>query len=134
VRSIFPPGFEGQVHVIPNGTIQTVTVLTKDWSRAVVDIPIAHNENLGRVFDTLMQINQQLVGDMKDRVLETPQILGIERLSEDGVTIRLAVKTPPGRQGEVLPEWRRRVLETLHREGIEIARRNPAAAGRDAGK
>jgi small conductance mechanosensitive channel len=115
--------FEGQVHVIPNGTIQTVTVLTKDWSRAVVDVPIAHSEDLARVFTVLERINNDLSVKMADRLLEKPQILGIERLSEDGLTIRLAAKTPPGKQGDVLHEWRRRVTETLHREGIELARR-----------
>jgi moderate conductance mechanosensitive channel len=117
--------FEGQVHVIPNGTIQTVTVLTKDWSRAVIDIPVSNTEDIGHVFEVLARINEKLAKDMQDLVLEKPQILGIERLSEDSVTIRVAVKTPPAKQGDVLHEWRRRIKESLQKEGIEMPRRNP---------
>ena len=32
---------EGQVHVIPNGNIHTVTVMTKEWARAVVDVTVS---------------------------------------------------------------------------------------------
>jgi small conductance mechanosensitive channel len=116
--------FEGQVHVIPNGTIQTVTVLTKDWNRAVVDVPIAYSEDLGRVFEALTRTNEALAADMAERILEKPQILVIERLSEEGVTIRMAVKTPPAKQGDVVHEWRRRVKESLQHEGIELPRRS----------
>lgn len=121
--------FEGQVHVIPNGTIQTVTVLTKDWSRAVVDLTFSHSENLTRVFEVLSRTNEKLARDMPERVLEKPQVLGIERLSDEGVTVRLAVKTPAGKQGDVLHEWRRRIKDTLQQEGIEIPRRNTVILG-----
>ena len=116
--------FEGQVHVIPNGTIQTVTVLTKDWSRAVVDFTVGHGEDLGRVFEVLKRVNQEISSHFADRILEPPQINGIEKLSEDGVTIRLTAKTLAGKQGDVLHEWRRMVKESLQAEGIEMARRN----------
>src|SRR5262249_12930451 len=47
---------EGHVHVIPNGNIQTVTVLTKDWSRAVIDVTVGQKEDLNRVMEILRNI------------------------------------------------------------------------------
>jgi small conductance mechanosensitive channel len=126
--------FEGQVHVVPNGNIQTVTVLTKDWSRAIIDLTVAHDEDLTRVFNILTQLNEQLARDLPTRVLEQPQILGIERFSEEGTTLRLAVKTPPAKQGDVLHEWRRRIRDTFQKEGIEMPRRSVVVLSPPAGQ
>jgi small conductance mechanosensitive channel len=123
--------FEGQVHIIPNGNIQNVTVLTKDWSRAVIDLPVSHKEDLGRVNNILTRINEKLASDMPDKVFDKPQILGIERLTEEGVTLRLAVKTPPGKQGDVLHEWRKRIKEAFQREGIEMPQRLGQLMGKE---
>ena len=115
---------EGQVHVIPNGTIQTVTVLTKDWARAVVDITISHRENLSRINEILSRVGARLAAEFPDRVLEKPQVLGIERIAEDGVTLRMVVKTPPLKQWDVARDWRRRIKEEFDHEGIELPSKN----------
>ena len=111
---------EGQVHVVPNGNIQMVTVLTKEWARAVVDLTVSHAEKLSRIYDVLARVGDGLAEDLPDRVLEKPKLLGIERLNEDGVTLRMTVKTAPLRQWDVAREWRRRIKEEFDREGIEI--------------
>ncbi len=40
---------EGRVHFIPNSEVRQVTVLTQEWSRAVVDVGVAYKEDLDRV-------------------------------------------------------------------------------------
>jgi small-conductance mechanosensitive channel len=114
---------EGQVYLVPNGNIQNVTVMTKDWARAVLDITVSQKQELPKVFDTLKAINTQLAQDWPDRVLEQPTVLGIDKLDDSGVTIRSAVKTPPFKNADVLREWRRRVKEEFSRAGIELTDR-----------
>jgi small conductance mechanosensitive channel len=116
---------EGQVHVIPNGNIHTVTVMTKDWARAVLDVTVPHREELNRVFESLEKVASRLAQDWPDRVLEHPTILGIEKLDDVGVTLRSVAKTPPFKQADVMREWRRRVKEEFDRAGIELAQRGP---------
>ena len=124
LRATVLRNLEGQVHVIPNGHIQTVTVMTKEWARTVVDITVSHRENLDRVDAILSRIGARLAEDMPDRVLEKPQVLGIEKMTEDGVTLRVAVKTLPLKQWEVAREWRRRIKEEFDREGVELPSKN----------
>ena len=120
MRATVLRNLEGQVHVIPNGNIQTVTVLTKEWARAVVDITVGYRENLEKVFRVLDRVGDRLHEDWPDRVTEKPTILGIEQLGQDGVMIRCVTKTPPMKQWEVMREWRRRIKEEFERQGIEI--------------
>ena len=114
---------EGEVHIIPNGNIQSVSVMTKDWSRAVLDITVAYTEDITRVFEAINRVGVRLAQDWPDRVIEPPVILGIEKLSSDGIAIRAVAKTPPMKQWEVVREWRKRIKEEFDREGIEVPRR-----------
>jgi small-conductance mechanosensitive channel len=121
LRSTVLRNLEGQVHVIPNGNIQTVSVLTKEWARAVVDVTVAHSADIAEVFGVLKKISLRLAQDLPDQVLEPPMILGVEKLDETGVTIRLIVKTPPFKQFDVMREWRRRIKVEFDSAGIPLA-------------
>src|SRR5215475_3350542 len=109
---------EGQVYIVPNGNIPHVTVLTKEWACAVLDVTVSHKQELARVFDTLKAVGTQLARDWPDRVLDQPAVLGIEKLDDSGVTIRSIVKTPAFKKDDVLREWRRRVKEEFGRAAI----------------
>lgn len=125
LRATVLRNLEGQVHVVPNGNIQNVTVMTKEWARAVLDVILRHEEDLEKVFDALQRVGSRLALDWPDRVLEQPSILGVEKLDDSGVTIRCIVKTPPFKQADVLREWRRRVKDEFDRVGIQFAHRLP---------
>src|SRR5438128_6263938 len=101
LRATVLRNLEGHVYVVPNGNIQHVIVMTKEWARAVLDVTVAQNEELGRVFDVLQKTAARLAQDWPDRVLEHPAVLGVEKLDDSGVTIRSIVKTPPFKKDDV---------------------------------
>ena len=111
---------EGQVYVVPNGNIQHVTVMTKEWARAVLDVTVPHSQELEKVFDVLNAVGAQLAQDWPDRVLDKPTVLGIDKLDDTGVTIRSIVKTPAFKQPDLLREWRRRITDEFSRAGIKL--------------
>jgi moderate conductance mechanosensitive channel len=115
--------FEGHVHLIPNGTVTSLTVTTRDWARAIVDITVPHTVEIGRLFSVLESAATRLAGEMKGLIIDKPEILGIEKLSEEGATVRMAVKTPPSQQAKVSREWRLLIREVLDREGIELSQK-----------
>lgn len=122
LRATVLRNLEGQVYVVPNGNIQNVIVMTKEWARAVLDITVPHNQEVPRVFEVLQRIGVRLANDWPDRVSEQPVILGIEKLDASGITIRSIVKTPPFKKDDVVREWRRLIKEEFDRAGIELAR------------
>ena len=120
LRATMLRNLEGHVYVVPNGNIQHVTVMTKEWARAILDVTVPHNQELEKVFDVLNAVGAQLWQDWPDRVLEKPTVLGIEKLDDTGVTIRSIVKTPAFKNPDVIREWRRRVRDEFSRTGIKL--------------
>lgn len=113
---------EGRVHTIPNGEIKVVSNLSKEWSRAVVDIGISYRDDVDHIIDLLAQIGKELAGEepYQSAILESPQILGVERFGESQLVIRMIVKTMPLKQWEVGRELRRRIKNRFDEKGIQI--------------
>jgi small conductance mechanosensitive channel len=113
---------EGRVHIIPNGEIKVVTNLSKEWSRAVVDIGISYREDIDQVITLLSEIGKELADEepYKGAILEPMQILGVEQFKESEIIIRMIVKTIPLKQWEVSRELRRRIKNRFDERGIQI--------------
>lgn len=113
---------QGTVHFIPNGEIKVASNLTKEWSRAVLEIGVGYEEDVDRVMAVLTEVGHSLADDetFGKLVLEPPQVLGVEALADSQVTIRMLAKTLPLKQWEVARELRRRIKARLDREGIQI--------------
>lgn len=113
---------EGAVHFIPHGQITTVTNLSHGWSRAVLDVSVAYQEDVDRAMEVFREVAAALRQDplFQSLVLEDPQMLGVDQLGDSGVVIRMSLKTRPGRQWEVRRELLRRIKRRCDELGIEI--------------
>lgn len=122
LRATFLRDLEGTLHVIPNGEMRIVSNRSKDWSRAVVNLGVAYEEDIGRVMAALEKIGHDLYQDeeLAPMLLEEPRVSGVEALGDWAVTVRIMVKTEPGKQWDVARELRRRIKESFEREGIEM--------------
>ncbi len=120
LRTTVLRGLDGTVHIIPNGEIVRVSVLTKDWSRLVLDVEVAYGEDVGRVTGVLRGVLDDYAAANPGIVLEPPEILGVETLGASGVTIRSLVKTLPSKQWEAGRKVRALVKAEFDREKIEI--------------
>ncbi len=112
----------GILHVIPNGEIKMVSNMTFGWSRAVVEIGVAFKENLDRVFQVLSDTGKELAQDegFREKIIETPEVLGVERFDASAIIIKILIKTRPMEQWAVGREYRKRIKEAFDREGIVI--------------
>lgn len=113
---------EGIVHIFPNGEITRVSNLTKGWSRAVLDLRVAYRERIDRVIAVLDELGLEFAAEpyWDARLIEPPQVLGVQNLTESAVVIRFIAKTYPLQQWEVARELRKRIKARFDREGIEI--------------
>jgi small-conductance mechanosensitive channel len=112
----------GVVHIVPNGEITRVSNLTKSWSKAVLDVGVAYREDVDRVIALLGSIASEFHGEEEwsDRILEPPEVLGVQELADSAVVIRLSIKTLPQEQFGISRELLRRIKNRFDEEGIEI--------------
>lgn len=113
---------EGRLITIPNGEIKTVANLSSRWSRADLNIPIGYNTDIDEALKLINSIGLGMDGEAQwqDKILEPPQVLGIEQFSDRGLMIRVWIKTQPLKQWEVAREYRRRVKIAFDKAGIDI--------------
>lgn len=109
---------EGRAHYLPNGSIQRVVVLSKEFARALVDVEVGYDADLDRIFGLLREVGESLRKDWPDLVLEPLDVKGVETFGKDGCTIRTLTKSAPGRQWDVQRELRRRIILRFRAEGI----------------
>ncbi len=122
LRATFVRDLEGTLHIIPNGEIRILSNKTKGWARAMVDLGVAYKEDVERVLAILERIGQEMWQDEGYRpiLLEEPAVSGVEELGDSAMTLRIMVKTQPGKQWEVSRELRKRIKETFEEEKIEM--------------
>jgi small conductance mechanosensitive channel len=111
---------EGEMYTIPNGQIMKSLNLSKDWARAVVDIPVPATSDLARVNKVLEEVCDTAMDDpgLKELLLDKPMIKGIESIERDTVNIQMVARTLPGKQFEVGRKLRLHVVAALMRAGI----------------
>jgi small conductance mechanosensitive channel len=110
----------GEVVIIPNGQINQVTNLSRDWARAVIDVPIPATADVTRVNAILQAVGESLYADAAFRplLLDQPTVMGVESIDVDRFSIRMVCRTLPGKQFEVGRELRARIATALRKEGI----------------
>ena len=113
---------DGNVHYIPNGEIMVATNLTQEFAQVVLDIGVAYKESVDRVIEVITDelVALQQSEEWSSRILEEPQILGVDSLGDSAVTIRAVLKVTADERWLVKREALRRVKNRLDVEGIEI--------------
>ncbi len=122
LRTTVLRGLDGIVHIIPNGEITSVSNMTHEWSRCVLDIDVAYESDLGKVQATLVDVGRALKTDetFGPLILEEPQVLGVEAFKDSSICVRVLVKTRPMKQWDVAREMRLRIKRAFDHAGIEI--------------
>lgn len=115
-------GVDGTVWHVPNGEIQRVGNQSQQWARALLDIVIAHHNDVERALAILKEGADDVSGrpELATDVLEEAEVWGVEDLSPVGVTLRLVVKTLPGSQWRVMRALRQELRARLDDAGIEM--------------
>ena len=112
----------GTVWHVPNGEIQRVGNKSQQWARAVIDMPVAVGADLRKAEAVMAEVAHELVQDpaWSGRILEAPEVLGVESLRADGIVLRVMIKTKPAEQFAVMRELRIRLKEAFEDEDIPL--------------
>ena len=122
LRTIKLRDASGNLHVVPNGVIDKVKNLTKDYSYYLFDIRVGYRENVDEVMGVLQGVAEDLSRDslFADDILAPLEMLGVDQFTDSAVMIKCRIKTEPLKQWRVGREMNRRIKNTFDAKGIEI--------------
>lgn len=115
--------YDGTLWFIRNGEILKVGNLSHGWGRAVLDVSVDADTDLSKAHEIIFAAANQAVrhADIAALVTAVPQVIGLQQVSEDRATVRVAVKTVPDAQAEVIRALRTQIKTEFDAAGIKFA-------------
>lgn len=123
LRTTVLRGDNGAVHIFANGSIQTLSNLTRDYSYFVFEVSVDYKEDTDIVVSEIQQIAQDIANEEPYQavILAPLEMNGVEKLGDSGVVIKARLKTLPGKQWPVGRELNRRIKKRFSDAGISVA-------------
>jgi len=114
--------FSGTVHVVPNGEIRVASNYTKELARVNMNVSVAYSEDIDHVISVINRVGKELAEDPEwaPSILTPPQALGVDKLGDSGIEIKILGETKPMRPWATMRELRLRLKKAFDKEGIEI--------------
>lgn len=119
VRTTILRGFDGTLHIIPNGHITIVSNMCKDYMNAIINVNVAYKENIENVIKILNDEMATAKSEIKE-LKSQPSVVGVVDLAPNGVTIRIVAECMVKENAGVERELRLRIKNRFDREDISI--------------
>jgi small conductance mechanosensitive channel len=114
---------DGYVHFVPNGEIKVLTNRTRSFARAVVDVGVGYGVDIDQALAVMREVGRAMRADAnwKGRVADEIEVLGVEKLDNSAVVLRVQLKVVPAvEQQNVKREYLKRIKQAFDERGIEI--------------
>jgi len=122
LRTTVLRSLDGVVHIFPNGSITSISNMTREFSFYVFDVGVAYKEDTDKVSEVLHEVSAEMMEDekFKDSILEPLEVLGVDKFADSAVVVKARIKTQPIQQWSVGREMNRRIKKKFDERGIEI--------------
>ncbi len=112
----------GNEHHVPNGHIVVASNMTPDFARVVTDIGVSYDTDVDQAIEVILDEVTLLANDSEwsHAFLAQPEMLGVNKLNESAVEIRVLATVITEERWTVKREFNRRIKKRLDAEGIEI--------------
>ena len=112
----------GTLWFVRNGEILRVGNMSQGWSRVIIDLAVPYDSDIDAVQEKILATAKTLASDSKwrSRIIEKPEIWGIESISSEAIVVRLVIKTSPANKDDVARELRARLKRALDEMGVRL--------------
>ncbi len=112
----------GTLWFVRNGEILRVGNMSQGWARVIIDLAVPYDTDVQEVQGLILDTAKTLAADPKwaARILETPELWGLESISAEAMVIRLVAKTRTSTKDDVARELRVRLKAALDEAGIKL--------------
>lgn len=127
-------GVDGEIWYVRNGEIKRIGNLSQGWATAGVDVTVRPTEDLDRVKSVIVGAAESMAKEepWNERLWGPVEVLGLNEVLLDSMTVRVSAKTMPGKALGVERELRWRIKRGLDEAGIRIVGGVPAQAEESA--
>ena len=110
----------GTVWYVRNGEILKLGNQSQGWSTAIIDVPVAYDEDAGKVIGILEQVATEIDADpaFEDVLLEKPTVAGVNAVTATTMSIRMMAKTAPNQHWGLQRTLLERSLTALGKAGV----------------
>lgn len=122
LRTVKLRDVSGNVHVVPNSSVNSVMNYSKEFSRTVLDVGVAYREDVDEVMDIIKVIGEEMQKDPEygKNILEPIEVFGLQKFDDSAIVIRARLTTKPLKQWGLKREFNRRIKKAFDQRGIEI--------------
>ncbi|WP_254812537.1 mechanosensitive ion channel family protein [Streptomyces cavourensis] len=115
-------GADGEIWYVRNGEVKRIGNLSQGWSTAGVDVTVRPTENLEHVREAITTAAEAMTKEepWSERLWGPVEVLGLDAVLLDSMTVRVTAKTMPGTSGGVERELRWRIKQALDGAGIRM--------------
>jgi small conductance mechanosensitive channel len=112
----------GTLWFVRNGEILRVGNMSQGWARVIIDLAVPYEADVEAVQQRILQtaLDMAATAKWKSRILEKPEIWGIESISAEAIVVRLVVKTASSAKDDVARELRARLKTALDEIGVRL--------------
>jgi small-conductance mechanosensitive channel len=122
-------GDNGEIWYVRNGEIKRIGNLSQGWATATVDVMVRSSENLDDVRSVIGEVADDLAKSepWNEQLWGPVEVLGLNEVLLDSMTVRVSAKTMPGKALGVERELRWRIKQAFDAAGIRIVGGLPPA-------
>lgn len=112
----------GTLWFVRNGEILRVGNMSQGWARVIIDLAVPYDTDVNAVQDRMFEAAQALATTPKwrSRILEKPELWGMESISEDAIVLRIVLKTRTTAKDDVARELRVRLKSALDDMDVKL--------------
>jgi small conductance mechanosensitive channel len=126
----------GTLWFVRNGEILRVGNQTQDWSRVIMDLPVPYESNIDEIQNVLLESAKTFAQspEWRRKVIEDPEVWGVQSLTAEAITLRLVVKVRAGEQWAAQRALYRVLKESLDERQVDIPALNRMVVDNAEGK
>ena len=112
----------GTLWFVRNGEILRVGNMSQGWARVITDLAVPYDSDVDAIEDRMLQVASELATSPKwrARIVERPELWGIESVSTDAIVLRVVIKTRTTAKDDVARELRKRLKAALDEMNVTL--------------
>lgn len=123
IRTTIVRNQDGRLHHVPNGSIMSAANLTMNYAGFNEEIIVDNKTDIDKLEHVINHVGEELIHDTKvgARIIQPPYFNRIDKMSSEGMVVKIFGKTIPGEQWQVRGAFYKKLQKELAKNNIKLS-------------